>query len=514
MTPARCSPRKHNPSISKVLAAATVEICEGMSDDMRPHHPPPAPTPAEIVSHIISCEESEAIDQFEERLYRTQTALSSLQIPCAQALEPIIHILQPPRHGSQQLSFIEHPKPYPPLTPKRVNAAIKLWAVLKEHTDAVKGTFPLTPLIELWLKKPRPIQANRTRGIIPISLIPYRPNFFPVISNHETPLSHSGLTEMPDNFLNLPLVLNDDQTDRWRYLSPILLAEANAAGLKPGSGARLDKRILMLSIFSMPAAQRKPGGRFEVRQTLRSIFNRWLWPPTKTSPYTTWKKSRHGRPFINALRAMSRIGIPVEKGLYHPVTVRQTPYLDDLDSELILQIELPAGSGHGPMIDTQLLAAQGRISDPAFDLQIALAYVWDEAKRRNQGQRVYATRPEVRRDRSNAIIDQNGEPILDDKGQPTNDWSHPDAIRTGRLEPNPAVKHIPVLDKNQRRELAYSPYLRADNGIEKKTSQRIRRERANTNKLLLALEAQGLIVIERAGDDWRIIQPNPHKPTS
>lgn len=30
-------------------------------------------------------------------------------------------------------------------------------------------------------------------------------------------------------------------------------------------------------------------------------------------------------------------------------------------------------------------------------------------------------------------------------------------------------------------------------------------------KFLLALEAQGLIVIERDGDDWRMIQPNPYE---
>ena len=62
-----------------------------------------------------------------------------------------------------------------------------------------------------------------------------------------------------------------------------------------------------------------------------------------------------------------------------------------------------------------------------------------------------------------------------------------------------------------RLPLTYSPYLRADNGIEKKTSQRIRRERANTSKLLSILESQGLIVIDRDGDDWRIIQPNPYE---
>lgn len=268
----------------------------------------------------------------------------------------------------------------------------------------------------------------------------------------------------------------------------------------------------MLSIFSMPASERKPGGQSEVRQTLRSIFNRWLWPPTKNRPYTTWKKSRHGIPLLWALHAMSKIGIHVERNILDfPVTVLDQPDINDLDSELILNIALPPGSGHGPMIDTQLLAAQGRVSDPAFDLQIALAYLWDEAKRRNAGQRVYATRPEVRRDKSGLIIDRNGAPILDGKGRPTTDWSHPDAIRTGRLEPNPAVKHVPALDKNQRRELAYSPYLRADNSIAPKNPQRIRTERANTNKLLLALETQGIIVIERAGDDWRIIQPNPYE---
>ena len=509
MAPAHCSAAKHKHSTSKILSAATTEIWENMPDDMRPQQPPSTPTPSEIVSHIIRCEESNAVALFEERLFRTRSALSLLSTECVEDLEPTIQVLEPPRHSSQQLSFIDHPKPCLPLTPKRVRAAIKLWAILAQHTDAVKGTFPLTPLIERWIVKPTPIKANRTQGIIPVSMMPHQPAYFPVVQQNEPP-TYAGVTEMPDNFLNLPLILNEDQTDQWRYLSPILLAEANAAGLRRGSGARLDKRLLMLSIFSMPASERKPGGRFEVRKTLRSIFSRWLWPPTKNRPYTTWKKSRHGVPFLNALNAMKTIGIPDGTGLHHPVYVRRTPYLDSLDNELILEIVLPPRSGHGPMIDTQLLAAQGRISDPAFDLQIALAYLWDEAKRRNQGQRVYDTRPEVQRNNSGLIIDQTGTPILDANGEPTTDWSHPDAIRTGRLEPNPAVKHVPALDKNHRRELAYSPYLRADNGIEKKTPKRIRVERASTKKLLLALEAQGLIVIKRDGDDWRIVQPNPY----
>ena len=102
------------------------------------------------------------------------------------------------------------------------------------------------------------------------------------------------MTEMPENFLNLPLILNEDQTGRWQYLSPILLPEANAAGLRPGSGARLDKRFLMLSIFSMPVSERNTGGRFKVRQTLRSIFSRWLWPPTKIGHTPTGKRVATG----------------------------------------------------------------------------------------------------------------------------------------------------------------------------------------------------------------------------
>ena len=513
MAPAHCSAAKHNPSVSKVLSSATIAIWQEMPDDMRPQQPPSAPTPSEIVSHAIRSEDSEAIAHFEERLFQTQAALSLLPIDCAQDLAPTIQILEAPSHSSHQLSFIEHPKPSLPLTPKRVRAAIKLWAILIKHTDAVRGTFPAKPLIELWIAKPKPIEANRKQGIIPISLIPHRPAYFPVVQPQK-PAIHTATPEMPTNYLNLPLELNTDETDAWRYITPILLAEANSAGLRPGTGARLDKRILMLSIFSMPASERKPGGKYQVRKTMRSVFNQWLWPPTKQSPYTTWRKSRHGEPFLSALHAMSYIGIQSpRKELYLPVAVRQLPNIDDLDSEVILDVALPPASGHGPMIDTQMLAAQGRVSDPAFDLQIALAYLWDEAKRRNRGQRVYPTRPEVRRDKHSLILDQNGNVILDEKGQPTTDWSHPDAIRTGRLEPNPAIKHVPTLNKDQRRELAYSPYTRADNRIEKKTPQRIRRERVNTGKLLSTLEDQGLIVIERDGDDWRIIQPNPYEST-
>ena len=154
----------------------------------------------------------------------------------------------------------------------------------------------------------------------------------------------------------------------------------------------------------------------------------------------------------------------------------------------------------------------GTISDPAFDLQLGLAYLWDEAKRRGGGRRVFATRPEVRRNAQNHLIDASGQVILH-RGQPATRWDHPRAVRTGRLERNPAADRVRVLDRAGRRHLAYGPELSLYIDAPPKSKAQIRNEQTNVDRLLRGLEKAGRIVIEDDAVDvrtgvrgWRILE--------
>lgn len=506
----RKCPANHKVSIADQLSGAMHDTWKNLPEDSRPEGspvPPNPPTPKELVDYALDFGETEAIELFERRLTDVTKTFNTLPPDCRAALESTIQKLATKKTLTNQLTLMKEAD-LPRFTTTRLIAAIKLWAFVRAHTDSVKNQFPPGQIIRLWINRPTRIRADLDRGIIPISIIPSRPAY--LTSSTLPDNTGPGQSEPIDQFLDLPITLKSDGAQRWQYESPILLADLNSAGLRHGRGARLDKRILMLSLFSMPASERKPGGRFEVRETLRSIAERWLWPSSNPHERSTkYDRAKHGEALLNALSAMNKISIPVERGaLYHPVIVRQMPNIYDLDSEMILEIALPAGSGHGPLIDTQLLASQGRVSDPAFDLQIALAYLWDEAKRRNGGNRVYATRPEALRNSDGHIIDSSGAVILDDQKRPTSNWNDPRAVRTGRMERNPAIDKVPTLDKDGRRALVYSPRME-NNRIIQKDQKRIRYERANTKLLLEKLEEQGIIVIERDGDEWRIIEPLP-----
>ena len=79
--------------------------------------------------------------------------------------------------------------------------------------------------------------------------------------------------------------------------APLILAQAAGLGaLRPGLGARLDKRLLVYSLLAMPLSQRRPGGRYEWRHTVREV-GRLLWPDT-------WRPSKHGRALLLGLNAM------------------------------------------------------------------------------------------------------------------------------------------------------------------------------------------------------------------
>ena len=161
---------------------------------------------------------------------------------------------------------------------------------------------------------------------------------------------------------------------------------------------------------------------------------------------------------------------------------------------MIVQIELPSGSDHGPAVDKPSLIEAGTVSDPAFDLELGLAYLWDEAKRRNGGYRIHATRPEVLRNEQGHIVDTKDNVKPERNGKPSTRWDHPEAVLTGRQERHPQANRVRVLTRAERHRLTY--------GIigDKHTSQ-IRNEQSATDRLLTGLEKDGRIVIERDAID-------------
>lgn len=370
---------------------------------------------------------------------------------------------------------------------------------------------PLKPLIAGWLNRPEVIQPDldkggrpRTQGILPGGLFSGQPYSIPAqlrSDNGDEQFSNLGKVERDSE--QLPL-LADILDDADLPIAPLLLAKAAGFhGLQPGRGARLDKRILIFSLLEMPLNQRRPGGRYELRRPLR-FWRDLLWPTRDGK--SSYRPIKHKQALRDALTAINLAEIIMPDGSsWIPVVRRGIPDLDSLDSEVIIQIELPSGSDRGPQVDKGVLAVAGVVSDPAFDLELGIAYLWDEAKRRNGGNRVYATRPEVIRNKQGHIMDAAGQVIVE-RGKPVTRWDHPRAMRTGRMERNPAADRVRVLDREARRRLAYGA------GNSKRPDQ-LSRERTATDKRLTGIESDGRILIERdaidlrnGGEGWRILE--------
>lgn len=392
--------------------------------------------------------------------------------------------------------------------------------VLWKLVDNEGLSHPLGALILGWMRdRPEPvIPDGRSTSIFPFGLFPAPPVTIPAVprSSDSTEIPVLGRVDPPTDQLPLLAELMDNGALDVPLLQ--LADRAGFRGLKPGRGARLDKRLLLFSLLAVPIAQRRPGGRTEWEPTLRQLRD-LLWPVRQrveggvSRAVSTYRPNKHGRALLRGLDAMSSLNVILPDGrIWRPIHVWENPDLSNLDGRVYLEIRFPADSAHGPLIDKPALIGAGTISDPAFDLEMGLAYLWDEAKRRGGGRRVYATRPAVRRNAQNHLIDASGQVILH-RGQPATRWDHPRAVRTGRLERNPAADRVRVLDRAGRRHLAYGPELSLYIDSPPKSKAQIRNEQTYADRLLRGLEAAGRIVIERDAVDvrtgvrgWRILE--------
>ena len=199
--------------------------------------------------------------------------------------------------------------------------------------------------------------------------------------------------------------------------------------------------VLFFSLLSMPLADRHPGGRYEHTRPLRWWVQRLY--PNRYRPSEAEGQIRAGmRALVDAT-----VRLP-SGGEWIPVVPRQYPDFRNLDSPLRLDIALPEDCDHGAALPWRPLIAAGVKSDPAFDLVVGLAYLWDRAKAKNGGYRVYATRPKARRNAANRhLLDADGNiitartatPIRKRDGTlawppgnvPVSDWRHPAAVIEG-----------------------------------------------------------------------------------
>ena len=236
-----------------------------------------------------------------------------------------------------------------------------------------------------------------------------------------------------------------------RYLTEIKarIHHPRVHELQQGRGARLDKRIFLYALAAMPMSARVPEGGYTWEPTLSEIRN-LLWPKSPRTGKSSWKPSKHYRALYQALDAvnLAKVELPNRDGLWLPVHTWRQPDPRNLDSRALIEIALPPGGAvGGPQLDRAGWIADGTHSDPAFDLRLSLAWLWDSVKASNGGHRVYGTRPRVERTADGVILDRKSRPVIRRNGRPVKDWSDPRACPIYTPEGRPLLERHPEADR-------------------------------------------------------------------
>ena len=297
-----------------------------------------------------------------------------------------------------------------------------------------------------------------------------------------------------------------------------------------GRGAPLAQRLFVEVLTAVPRDAREWTAAPPV--TLRDLFT-WLWPRywdrekwnKQAQAWGDWAggydRSKHLEPLRRALIELDNLRILYDRYERRLIRVDDLPTAATaLDDPLRFHVRHLPGSDRGPMLNRAPARRWGVASAPAWRSTIRLAYLWDEAKARNNGARVYATRPVVARVAGGpGLLGTDGKPLRDRRSAVVTDWSDPRAVVLGAdgnpagadnppaVEPNPARDRVPVLGPDDLIRLAYDEYL--DHLPAGTRRQRLFEAR----KALRDKEAAGEVVIEEHdGDAWRIIESRPTAP--
>ena len=394
-----------------------------------------------------------------------------------------------------------------------IEAIHSLWnAVHAKHPD--KFSHPLAPIIETWLtdQMPKVKPEQRSSQITPSFLKETR------IVKADPVLPIGEMHTQAPQTLMLPGFEPENSA-----LVPALPLEIYGTGAGAGRGAPLDERIWMNALTALPFGVRDRHGlpdSVRLTTTLRDIVA-WLYPKG-------WNRTNQLPLIRKALYEVHNKRIAYERRDWSVVQVLALPNsTTKLDDPLPFSVRLPDGvSGNGPMIDVETMRLYGTESAPKFRAWIRLAYLWDEAKKRNGGYRIYATIPEVLRNNEGFLTYSNGDVILSSKPkmgkdgrwqvgngkQPQTAWYHPWATPIG-TERNPQGDKVPVLSDSDMVLLFFD-----DSEVNRATFRdRLRIAR----KTATEMEAEGKVIIERDTIDhkrgvkgWRILEVRKPKVLS
>ena len=187
---------------------------------------------------------------------------------------------------------------------------------------------------------------------------------------------------------------------------------------------------------------------------------------------------------------------------WRPVVVR-TPLMDDAtrDTPIYIDVKMPPDARRGHLVIKDIHRETGMKSAPQWNAYHVAAHLWDKYGT-VKGKLVDPTRPVERRDTENRLVDATGTPLVNRNGKEIKSAYHPEAIHQLPREPNTdGIKRYPVLSWDDLIRACFPNGYPANN-------RRLFLKRAK--KHWQQLEDDGIIVIHKEHDGWRILPSDEH----
>ncbi len=331
-----------------------------------------------------------------------------------------------------------------------VEAVHEAWTPLRRE-DRPSDAHPLTLAIRAWQDRPKRAQRNTRKDIIlpepDWSNIP-TPD---LRSEHGTLFSTlpdtTGLHPIqPDLFSSLPAVKNP--LGRGNIIPrslPLETYDAAVNGIRDDSrgGTPLALRLWVEAIVSVPLQDQDQKVRLVI--TLEELICA-LWPKGWGGP------KRDGPKLERAFNLIGRMLIPWKSGRWLAVVIRNRPHYRDMESPIVIDVELPPGSQGGPLVYRPMLYKYGVWNSAAFRLSLTLPAFWNrhltyrmKKRERTAYMRIPPRIQQVRRNKAGVILHADThEPLYDKKGRPVKHWNDQRGW-VGETERNPALKRLPRL---------------------------------------------------------------------
>lgn len=387
---------------------------------------------------------------------------------------------------------------------------------------------PLAPLIQAWQREQIPrVEPSRRKdtGIL----------HHAIGETHPSPrLPLTVMETMPGESEQLMLITNPPQIELQLELPgfvfpeseqvPALLLEAReTVGGRPsqqGRGAPISQRLFFNILVEYELKQRGLYETSRLNTNYRDVKS-WLYPQGTKEP-----KNRLIPRLYKGMYELHNQRFLWKRRAWNIISVDSLPTMNiKPDDMLTFTVRMPPGMNttNGALIGIEPMRIYGAQSAPKFRAWIRLAYLWDTAKIRNGGSRIYATIPGALRNKDRYLVNAKGEVILTgnlyktkhgwecrDGNNPQTAWYHPLAILTGGTVPNPQVDKVPVLSDSDMVKLFFDHTERK--------GETFRKSLEMARKHAWEMQDDGRIDVvtnqidEKTGvKGWRILEPYQRK---